>query len=118
MLSLFSNVRLLNLLTSYSDHSPMNPSAILKDVISKLKWKRWLLGGGHWIEIMEITDHIGCCADELKRWSRRKHMKFKEEVKECMEDSWRHKGDTLRYSFRRKHFGSNEPKYIGSKRAI
>jgi hypothetical protein len=112
-LSLFPNVRLLNLLTSHSDHNPIllhskpvqrncyqysfkfENSWFKEEEIEEVVTRGWALD-----RELEITDRIGCCADEIKKWSRRKCMKFKEEVKECMEEMER---------FRNRH----EPEKVG-----
>ncbi|GAU49866.1 hypothetical protein TSUD_366220 [Trifolium subterraneum] len=65
-LQLFPQVRLTNLLASYSDHSPI-----------LLQW----LGGR---ENLEVIDRVTRCANKLQRWGKKKRIRFKEEIDECV----------------------------------
>ncbi|GAU29062.1 hypothetical protein TSUD_278180, partial [Trifolium subterraneum] len=66
-LQLFPHVRLTNLLASHSDHSPI-----------LLQW----LGGGR--ENLEVVDRVTRCANKLQRWGKKKRIRFKEEIDECV----------------------------------
>jgi hypothetical protein len=51
---------------------------------------------------VELLDRTTRCADKLKRWGRRKRMKFKQEVQDCSEELERLRGshdlsDSRRY---------------------
>ncbi|GAU43270.1 hypothetical protein TSUD_36200 [Trifolium subterraneum] len=63
-LQLFPQVRLTNLLASYSDHSPI-----------LLQWGR---------ENLEVIDRVTRCANKLQRWGKKKRTRFKEEIDECV----------------------------------
>ncbi|GAU25945.1 hypothetical protein TSUD_16830 [Trifolium subterraneum] len=65
-LQLFPQVRLTNLLASHSDHSPI-----------LLQW----LGGR---ENLEVVDRVIRCANKLQRWGKKKRIRFKEEIDECV----------------------------------
>ncbi|GAU28731.1 hypothetical protein TSUD_372380 [Trifolium subterraneum] len=65
-LQLFPQVRLTNLLASHSDHSPI-----------LLQW----LGGR---ENLEVIDRVTRCANKLQRWGKKKRIRFKEEIDECV----------------------------------
>ncbi|XP_058755376.1 uncharacterized protein LOC131628564 [Vicia villosa] len=95
-LELFLNTRLLNLMASHSDHNPIilhtdpterhcyrysfkfeNKCLLEQDIQDVVE-----VGRGPNIG-MEISDRLGGCAEELRRWSRRKRSRFREEVQEC-----------------------------------
>ncbi|GAU47702.1 hypothetical protein TSUD_190310 [Trifolium subterraneum] len=65
-LQLFPQVRLTNLLASHSDHSPI-----------LLQW----LG---WRENLEVVDRVTRCANKLQRWGKKKRIRFKEDIDECV----------------------------------
>ncbi|GAU37344.1 hypothetical protein TSUD_395250 [Trifolium subterraneum] len=65
-LQLFPQVRLSNLLASHSDHTPI-----------LLQW----LGGR---ENLEVVDRVTRCANKLQRWGKKKRIRFKEEIDECV----------------------------------
>ncbi|GAU19619.1 hypothetical protein TSUD_383140, partial [Trifolium subterraneum] len=65
-LQLFPHVRLTNLLASHSDHSPI-----------LLQW----LGGR---ENLEVVNRVTRCANKLQRWGKKKRIRFKEEIDECV----------------------------------
>ncbi|GAU51576.1 hypothetical protein TSUD_414250 [Trifolium subterraneum] len=65
-LQLFPQVRLTNLLASYSDHSPI--------------LLQWLAGR----ENLEVIDRVTRCANKLQRWGKKKRIRFKEEIDECV----------------------------------
>ncbi|GAU47118.1 hypothetical protein TSUD_98950 [Trifolium subterraneum] len=65
-LQLYPQVRLSNLLASHSDHSPI-----------LLQW----LG---WAGDLEVVDRVIRCANKLQRWGKKKRVRFKEEIDECV----------------------------------
>jgi hypothetical protein len=112
-LSKFSNAKLINLLSSHSDHSPIllqcNPtirqhyrkefkfenSWLKEEEIGEVVNEGWNHGEG-----LEIVHRLTHCADELQRWGRRKKRRFKEEIKEYEEEMerTRDKGDASNIS--------------------
>ncbi|GAU27412.1 hypothetical protein TSUD_356480 [Trifolium subterraneum] len=107
-ISKFPNAKLINLLSSHSDHS-----SILLQCNPKIKQyhrkefrfeNSWLkeedieevvnVGWNHG-EDLEIIHRLTHCADELQRWGRKKRRRFKEEIKEHEEEMerTRDKGD-------------------------
>ncbi|MCH80000.1 hypothetical protein A2U01_0000762, partial [Trifolium medium] len=101
----YPNVRLLNLLTSHSDHSPilLQNSPMVTNVRTYSFWfeNTWLKeedveevvedGWGR-DRGVEITSRISRCADKLTGWGRRKRMRFKQEIKECSDEMERLRG--------------------------
>jgi chemotaxis protein histidine kinase CheA len=112
-LSNFPNAKLINLLSSHSDHSPIllqcNPtirqhyrrefkfenSWLKEEEIGEVVTEGWNNGEG-----LEIVHRLTHCADELHRWGRRKKRRFKEEIKEFEEEMehTREKGDASHIS--------------------
>ncbi|PNX98658.1 ribonuclease H, partial [Trifolium pratense] len=98
-LALFPEVKLINLLATHSDHSPI---LLQCEPVTRTNFKHafkfenlWLkeddiddVVGMAWEREMsaEVVEKIGVCADELQRWGRRKRMRFKEEVETCSEE--------------------------------
>ncbi|GAU33843.1 hypothetical protein TSUD_393510 [Trifolium subterraneum] len=96
-LQLFPQVRLSNLLASYSDHSPIllrcrpiirtqiNNSfrfeniwlkePDLEDVVVEVWGVR---------ENLKVVDRVTRCANKLQRWGKKKRVRFKEEIDECV----------------------------------
>ncbi|MCH99156.1 endonuclease/exonuclease/phosphatase family protein, partial [Trifolium medium] len=104
-LMIYPNVKLVNLLTSHSDHSPilLQTSSVVRngrtyafrfenswlkeDDIDEVVEDGW--GRGRSADIISKTAR---CADKLKGWGRRKRMRFKQEVLECSEEMERLRG--------------------------
>ncbi|PNX97372.1 ribonuclease H, partial [Trifolium pratense] len=104
-LTIYPDVKLLNLLASHSDHSPILLQNTLmirngrtytfrfeniwlkEDDVDEVVEEGWGTKRG-----IEITTRIARCADKLKGWGRRKRMKFKQEVIECSEEMERLRG--------------------------
>ncbi|GAU34086.1 hypothetical protein TSUD_255820 [Trifolium subterraneum] len=98
-LSIFPNAKLINLLSSHSDHSPIllqcSPAIkqqykyefrfennwLKEDDIEEVVNEGWDVGDG-----IEITQRLTHCAEKLQRWGRRKKKKFKEEIMEIEAD--------------------------------
>ncbi|GAU14634.1 hypothetical protein TSUD_96980 [Trifolium subterraneum] len=94
-LASFPNARLINLLSSHSDHSPIllqcsptirqnykyefkfENSWLKEEDIGEVVNEGWDMGEGS-----EITQRLSHCAEKLQRWGRRKRKRFKEEIKE------------------------------------
>ncbi|GAU45339.1 hypothetical protein TSUD_84560 [Trifolium subterraneum] len=98
-LAFFSKVKLINLLASHSDHSPIllqtEPVHHSKHSYSFKFENLWLKEEevGEVVETgwckdscIEVIERVEACADELQRWGRRKRMRFKEEVEVCCEE--------------------------------
>jgi hypothetical protein len=101
----YPNVKLLNLITSHSDHSPilLQTSPLVRhgrtyafrfengwlkeDDIHEVVEEGW--GRERTVDIMNKTVR---CADKLKGWGRRKRMRFKQEVLECSDELERLRG--------------------------
>ncbi|GAU21362.1 hypothetical protein TSUD_189490 [Trifolium subterraneum] len=114
-LSLFSDVKLVNLIASRSDHSPLllQSSCMIRNGNTySFKFENiWLkeddieeVVADGWQEgrELEITTRVTWSTDKLQRWGRRKRIKFKQEVKECSEEMERVRGshsetDSRRY---------------------
>jgi hypothetical protein len=101
----YPGVKLLNLLTSHSDHSPIllqNSSISRSGRSYSFRFENnWLkeedieevvLEGWGRERSMDIMHKTSRCADKLKGWGRRKRMKFKQEVVECNEEMERLRG--------------------------
>jgi hypothetical protein len=98
-LTSYPGVKLVNLISSHSDHSPIllqNSPIILnsrnysfrfennwlkEDDINEVVVDAW--GGERDADIIART---ASCAEKLKWWGRRKRMRFKQEVAECSEE--------------------------------
>ncbi|GAU19603.1 hypothetical protein TSUD_304150 [Trifolium subterraneum] len=96
-LQLFPQVRLSNLLASHSDHSPilLQCKPIIRTQINhSFRFENsWLKepdledvvvegwGGG---ENLEVVDRVTRCANKLQRWGKKKRIRFKEEIDECV----------------------------------
>jgi hypothetical protein len=102
---LYPEVRLQNLLTSHSDHSPILLQTSVTTRTNRtysFKFENiWLkeedVGdvveegwGGN--RELDITGRVARCADQLQDWGRRKRMRFKQEVNECSEEMERLRG--------------------------
>jgi hypothetical protein len=101
----YPNVKLLNLLTSHSDHSPIllqnspvvrsgrtyffrfENSWLKEDDVEEVVMDGW--GRERGVDIMSKSSK---CADKLQGWGRRKIMRFKQEVMECSEEMGRLRG--------------------------
>ncbi|GAU38215.1 hypothetical protein TSUD_226360 [Trifolium subterraneum] len=97
-LQLFPQVRLTNLLASHSDHSPilLQCKPIIRTLINhSFRFENsWLKepdledvvvegwGGGR--ENLEVVDRVTRCANKLQRWGKKKRIRFKEEIDECV----------------------------------
>jgi hypothetical protein len=121
-LTMFPEVKLCNLIASHSDHSPIllqNSLVIRNDSHYTFRFENmWLReedvedvveeGWGKEAGV-EVTSRVTRCADKLKRWGRRKRMKFKQEVEECSMEMERMRGrfevaESERYKeFQEKH---------------
>jgi hypothetical protein len=104
-LMIYQNVKLLNLLTSHSDHSPIllqNSVPVRTERTYSFRFKNsWLKeedleevvvdgwGRERGIDVMYKTTR---CADKLKGWGRRKRMRFKQEIQECSQEMERLRG--------------------------
>jgi hypothetical protein len=104
-LMLYPDVKLQNLLTSHSDHSPI---LLQTSVITRtgntysFKFENiWLKeedieevveDGWNGVSDLDITSRVGRCADKLQVWGRRKRMRFKQEVIDCSEEMERLRG--------------------------
>ena len=93
----FLEVKLTNLLTSHSDHTP-----ILLDIIPTVRhWynysfkfeNSWLLeddieevvmDGWGGTRGLELGDRVVNCSMKLQSWGRRKRVRFKEEINQCV----------------------------------
>ncbi|GAU33856.1 hypothetical protein TSUD_66430 [Trifolium subterraneum] len=96
-LQLFPQVRLSNLLASHSDHSPilLQCKPIIRTHISySFRFENsWLkepdledvvVEGWGGRENLEVVDRVTRCANKLQRWGKRKRVRFKEEIDECV----------------------------------
>ncbi|GAU35387.1 hypothetical protein TSUD_160380 [Trifolium subterraneum] len=105
-LILFPDVKLMNLLASHSDHSPIllqNTPMIRNGRTHSFRFENsWLKeedieevveDGWHEGLDSEITKKVNRCANKLEGWGRRKIMKFKQEVIECSEEMERLRGN-------------------------
>jgi ribonuclease HI len=121
-LTMFPEVKLCNLIASHSDHSPIllqNSPVIRNDSHYTFRFENmWLReedvedvveeGWGKEAGV-EVTSRVTRCADKLKKWGRRKRMKFKQEVEECSMEMERMRGrfevaESERYKeFQEKH---------------
>ncbi|PNX96867.1 ribonuclease H, partial [Trifolium pratense] len=101
----YPNVRLLNLLTSHSDHSPLllqNSPMVTNVRTYSFRFENTWLKEEDVEEVVEdgwgrdrgveITSRISRCADKLTGWGRRKRMRFKQEIKECSDEMERLRG--------------------------
>jgi hypothetical protein len=104
-LMVYPSVKLLNLLSSHSDHSPIllqsSPTVssgrtysfrfenhwLKEDDLEEVVVEGW--GRERSVDILQKTSR---CADKLKGWGRRKRMRFKQEVLECSEEMERLRG--------------------------
>ncbi|PNY16121.1 hypothetical protein L195_g012831, partial [Trifolium pratense] len=104
-LMIFPNVKLMNLLTSHSDHSPIllqtsptmssgknysfrfENSWLKEEDIGEVVTEGWGKGRGGDVIIKTVR-----CAEKLKGWGRRKRMRFKQEVAECSDELERLRG--------------------------
>ncbi|MCH99408.1 endonuclease/exonuclease/phosphatase family protein, partial [Trifolium medium] len=106
-LALFPEVKLINLLASHSDHSPI---LLHTDPVHRTKYtysfkfeNLWLKEQdvGEVVELgwcrescAEVTERVETCADELQRWGKRKRVRFKEEAEACREEMENLRGKT------------------------
>ncbi|KAK2377607.1 hypothetical protein QL285_078261 [Trifolium repens] len=95
-LALFPEVKLINLLASHSDHSPI---LLHTDPVLRTKYTHSFKFENLWLKeedvsevvesgwrresCVEVTEKVEACADELQRWGKRKRMRFKEEAEAC-----------------------------------
>ncbi|MCI24021.1 hypothetical protein A2U01_0045204, partial [Trifolium medium] len=104
-LLLFPDAKLLNLIASHSDHSPIllqnspmvrigrtysfrfENSWLQEDDIEEVVEDGWNVGGD-----VDITRRVTRCADKLEGWGRRKRMRFKQELIECSDELERLRG--------------------------
>ncbi|MCI04871.1 endonuclease/exonuclease/phosphatase family protein, partial [Trifolium medium] len=104
-LMIYPDVKLLNLLASHYDHSPilLQSSPLIRngktysfrfeniwlkeDDIEDVVEESWGRDSGD--DIIRKTDR---CAEKLKGWGRRKRMRFKQEMMECSEEMERLRG--------------------------
>ncbi|KAK2423594.1 hypothetical protein QL285_034041 [Trifolium repens] len=104
-LMVYPSVKLLNLISSHSDHSPIllqnSPSVRSGRTYSFRFENHWLkeddiedvvVDGWGRERSMDILYKTSRCADKLKWWGRRKRMRFKQEVLECSEEMERLRG--------------------------
>ncbi|GAU34899.1 hypothetical protein TSUD_144300 [Trifolium subterraneum] len=95
----YPDVRLLNLLASHSDHSPIllqSSPMVRNGTTYTFRFENMWLKEEDVEEVVvdgwgrergvDITSRTTRCADKLQRWGRRKRMKFKQEVAECGEE--------------------------------
>ncbi|GAU49279.1 hypothetical protein TSUD_407190 [Trifolium subterraneum] len=98
-LHLFPNIRLSNLLASHSDHSPIllhccptisvrfNGSFRFENkCLKEPDLEETVIEGWGVNENMEMVDRVACCANKLRGWSKRKRVKFKEEIDACVRE--------------------------------
>ncbi|GAU20296.1 hypothetical protein TSUD_337770 [Trifolium subterraneum] len=96
-LQLFPQVRLTNLLAAYSDHSPilLQCKPIIRTHINhSFRFENsWLkepdledvvVEGWGGRENLEVIDRVTRCANNLQRWGKKKRIRFKEEIDECV----------------------------------
>ncbi|GAU26741.1 hypothetical protein TSUD_317390 [Trifolium subterraneum] len=96
-LQLFPQVRLTNLLASHSDHSPilLQCKPIIRTHINhSFRFENsWLkepdledvvVEGWGGRENLEVIDRVTICANKLQRWGKKKRIRFKEEIDECV----------------------------------
>ncbi|PNY14675.1 ribonuclease H [Trifolium pratense] len=101
----FPNVKLVNLLTSHSDHSPIllqnSPMTRNGKSYSFRFENSWLKEEDIGVVVEEgwgrergtdITIKTARCAEKLKWWGKRKRMRFKKDVLECSEELERLRG--------------------------
>ncbi|GAU10318.1 hypothetical protein TSUD_418940, partial [Trifolium subterraneum] len=92
----YPDVRLLNLLASHSDHSPIllqSSPMVRNGTTYTFRFENMWLKEEDVEEVVvdgwgrergvDITSRTTRCADKPQRWGRRKRMKFKQEVAEC-----------------------------------
>ncbi|MCI06308.1 endonuclease/exonuclease/phosphatase family protein, partial [Trifolium medium] len=97
--------KLVNLLASHSDHSPIllhNTPMIRNGNTYSFRFENIWLKEDDVEEVVEegwgrgregeITIKLARCAEKLKGWGRRKRMRFKQEVNECGEEMERLRG--------------------------
>jgi hypothetical protein len=90
-LSIFPNAKLRNILSSYSDHSPIllhcspvvkqrhnfdfkfENNWLMEEDIGEVVNEGWKVG-----DSLEITNRLSHCEEKLQKWSRRKRKRFKE----------------------------------------
>jgi hypothetical protein len=108
-LMLYPEVRLQNLLTSYSDHSPilLHTSVMVRngntysfrfeniwlkeEDVSDVVEEGW--SGKRDLDVgMDVTSRVSQCADKLQKWGKRKRMCFKQELTDCSEEKERLRG--------------------------
>ncbi|CAJ2669980.1 unnamed protein product [Trifolium pratense] len=98
-LHLFPDVRLSNLLASHSDHSPIllqcSPTITVRFNGSFRFENKWLkepdleetvIDGWGANDNVAIVDRVARCANKLQRWGKRKRVKFKQEIEECVRE--------------------------------
>ncbi|PNX80358.1 ribonuclease H, partial [Trifolium pratense] len=101
----YPNVKLLNLLASHSDHSPilLQSSPVIRNGNNySFRFENIWLKEEDIDEVVEagwgrersadITSKTSRCAEKLRNWGRRKRMRFKQEVLECSEELERLRG--------------------------
>ncbi|GAU44733.1 hypothetical protein TSUD_88180 [Trifolium subterraneum] len=106
-LALFPEVKLINLLASHSDHSPILLQTepvrqnffkysfkfenlwLKEEDVDEVVEEGWCREGN-----IEVTERVEACAEELQRWGRRKRTRFKEEIETCCEDMEKLRGRT------------------------
>ncbi|GAU49881.1 hypothetical protein TSUD_408200 [Trifolium subterraneum] len=96
-LQLFPQARLSNLLASHSDQSPilLQCKPIIRTQINhSFRFENsWLkepdledvvVEGWGGRENLEVVDRVTRCANKLQRWGKKKRVRFKEEIEECV----------------------------------
>jgi hypothetical protein len=104
-LAIYTGVKLVNLLTSHSDHSPIllqNSPLVMTGRSYSFRFENSWLKEEDIVDVVEdgwgrehgadIVTRTGRCAEKLKWWGRRKRMRFKQEVAECSEEMDRLRG--------------------------
>ncbi|GAU35453.1 hypothetical protein TSUD_364090 [Trifolium subterraneum] len=98
-LNLFPNVHLSNLLASHLDHSPTllhcTPSSRSRfngsfrfenSLLREPDLEEVVLDGWGVHENIQVVDRVARCANRLQSWGRKKKVKFKEEIDECVRE--------------------------------
>ncbi|GAU36575.1 hypothetical protein TSUD_362450 [Trifolium subterraneum] len=96
-LQLFPQVRLSNLLASHSDHNPilLQCKPVIRTHISySFRFENSWLKESHLEDLvvegwggrenLKVVDRVKRCANKLQRWGKRKRVRFKEEIDECV----------------------------------
>jgi hypothetical protein len=94
----YPNAKLMNLLASHSDHSPIflqTSPTIRHGRVYSFRFENGWLNEDDINDVVEegwgrernvdVINKTARCAEKLRGWGRRKHMRFKQEVAECSE---------------------------------